>query len=574
MTELALRQSAACDASGFAPLSPDLSPEIAVWTRELRTIWTAAGMTINRFAARYPVDKGTLSRYLNGKRVARDLWFLNTLLAIQAEQGKEVSQEVRDHLTELHLGALKVAHPQQYQVRVVSDALELAQVGQREAERYAHALEEQLADRIRQIEELSDQHSQLRAAWDVDRAAMEAEKDRLEQEVADLEHRLRQAHERIAQTEHRCRHLEDMLGHLQDEPSGERADSTHGDTGARDPAGSISDLPLANPVTAAEMLGAFRKAHATPQALALAVRAANEVSVSTDPGDVTRLLEELRALGAYDAARTWAERVVPVMHVTAPGEAARLLAELRQAGAPDLASELAGRVVAEVSLTTDTDGVARLLGELRQLGVSELANTLAEWAARKVEVSDSWSVVRTLVELRYLQPRFAETLAERAVPDVNATNAYDMLQMLREVRMMKGGALARQLAERAVPSVDIASAFSMAQMLLEVQNIDPRLALILAERTVVTVHRTNPSGIVEILFELRWTGAHDMARTLAERAVRAFEFTGDTKGLREALSAMGADDLIEELSRRRVPSEAKATHLAVDVLGGPGQEPR
>lgn len=136
-------------------------------------------MSINRFAGRYPVDKGTLSRYLNGKLVPRDQWFLNTLLAVLAEQGRAVAQPVRDHLIELQLEALQVAHPHEYKVRRVSDELELAHVGWQEAQRYARSLEEQLADRIRQIEELADKNGQLRAAWDADRVTVEAEKHRL-----------------------------------------------------------------------------------------------------------------------------------------------------------------------------------------------------------------------------------------------------------------------------------------------------------------------------------------------------------------------------------------------------------
>ncbi|TDB91622.1 hypothetical protein E1264_01335 [Actinomadura sp. KC216] len=571
MTELTPRQPAACDTPGFKALSPDLEPEVATWVRELRTIWTAAGVTMNRFAGRYPLDKGTLSRYLNGKRVPRDHWFLNTLLAIQAEQGKEVSQEVRDHLTGLHLEALKVAHPQQYQVRMVSDELELALVGQHEAERYVRALQEQLADRIRQIEELTDQHGRLRAAWDDDRAAMAAEKERLEREIAELEHRLQMAQERIAQTEHRCRHLEDILNRLQDGASDERFDSARNNTGSGSPAASVGDLPLTKPDIAAEVLGAFRKADARPQALALAARAADEVSVTSDPGDVTRLLEELRELEAHDAAKTWAERSVPVVRVTAPGEAARLLAELRQAGAQDLALELAVRVVTEISLTSDTGDVAQLLGELRRLNVREPAWTLAKWAARRVDVSDSWSVVRLLAELRRLHPRPALMLAERAIPDINVTNAYDMVQMLRELRELHAWPLAKALAERVVPAVDIAGTFTMAQMLQEVRKVDPQLALALAERTVLVIDGTNPSDIAMMLAELQETGAHSLAMALAERAVPIVDLAGDVAVLLDELWAINAHGQREDLLLRCRSREANTTHLAVDVLGRAGQ---
>jgi hypothetical protein len=112
-------------------------------------------MTQNRFAAANPIDKDTLSRYLNGKRVPRDHWLLDRLLALQAEKGKEVSQEVREHLIDLQLAALHTAHPHEYRVRLVSDRLELAVIGQREAEQFAEHLKAQLADRQRRIDELT-----------------------------------------------------------------------------------------------------------------------------------------------------------------------------------------------------------------------------------------------------------------------------------------------------------------------------------------------------------------------------------------------------------------------------------
>ncbi|MFI0405698.1 hypothetical protein [Actinomadura sp. 3N508] len=56
------------------------------------------------------------------------------MLAIKAEQGMDVSPQVRDHLTGLQLAALQVAHPHEYRVRLVRDELHVAVVGQREAE--------------------------------------------------------------------------------------------------------------------------------------------------------------------------------------------------------------------------------------------------------------------------------------------------------------------------------------------------------------------------------------------------------------------------------------------------------
>ena len=172
------------------------------------------GLSMNQFASLHPIDKGTISRYLNGQRVPRDRWFLDKLFAIQADYGQPVTPAVREHLARLQLCALEVAHPHEYRVRRVSDELEIALTGKLEAERYARALVEQLADRNRQVSELAEAKGRLRAAWDADRVAMQADCERLTREIGQIAGQLHLAQERTAQAERRCQLLEDLLDHL------------------------------------------------------------------------------------------------------------------------------------------------------------------------------------------------------------------------------------------------------------------------------------------------------------------------------------------------------------------------
>jgi hypothetical protein len=113
-----------------------------------------------------------------------DFWSFNTpaameLLTIQADNGKPVTAAVREHLERLQLRALETAHPHEYRVRRVSDQLEIALTGKREAERYAHALEEQLAELHHQVLELAEDKGRPRAAW-------EAEYKRLNRETGEI----------------------------------------------------------------------------------------------------------------------------------------------------------------------------------------------------------------------------------------------------------------------------------------------------------------------------------------------------------------------------------------------------
>jgi DNA-binding NarL/FixJ family response regulator len=199
---------------GFRPLDPRLSAEVLAWVAELRTIWCAAGLSMHGFASLHPIDKGTISRYLNGQRVPRDRWFLDKLLAIQADNGQPVTPAAREHMTNLHLRALAVAHPHEYRVRLISEELEIALTSRQEAQRYARSLEEQLVERNRLVQELTDDKGRLRAAWDAERATAQAVFDELTREVNEITGQLHLAWQQASHAEQRCLQLEELLDRL------------------------------------------------------------------------------------------------------------------------------------------------------------------------------------------------------------------------------------------------------------------------------------------------------------------------------------------------------------------------
>jgi len=102
------------------------------------------------------------------------------------------------------MSALEAAHPHEYRVRLVKDELEIALTGKQEAERYARALEKQLADRSREMQEMTEDRNRLRAALD-------AEYARLIQEVDELTVDLDLARTRSVRAEQRCVELESVL---------------------------------------------------------------------------------------------------------------------------------------------------------------------------------------------------------------------------------------------------------------------------------------------------------------------------------------------------------------------------
>jgi transcriptional regulator with XRE-family HTH domain len=241
-------------ASVLKPLDPDLRAEVRVWVDELRAVWQAAGLSMGQFAVLHPFDKGTISRYLSGHRVPGERHFLDTLLTTLESYGRPVTPAVRDYLTGLQMRALEAAHPHEYRVRLVKDQLEAAVTGRVEAERYARALEQQLTERSREIQELTDDRNRLRATLD-------AEYARLMQEIEKLSADLDLARSRSARADQRCTELEavlDLIDPAYDDP----AYGEPGATTAVSPAvpsadwGSIAArvLPLDDPYAVADFL--------------------------------------------------------------------------------------------------------------------------------------------------------------------------------------------------------------------------------------------------------------------------------------------------------------------------------
>lgn len=196
-------------APGLKPLDPVLRPEVRVWVDELRAVWQATGLSMGQFAVLHPFDKGTISRYLSGHRVPGERHFLDTLLTTLESYGRPVTPAVREYLTGLQMRALEAAHPHEYRVRLVKDELEVALTGRLEAERYARALEGQLAGRNREIQELTEDRNRLRATADAEYARLMREIEKISQDLA-------LARSRSARADQRCEELEaviDLMGH-------------------------------------------------------------------------------------------------------------------------------------------------------------------------------------------------------------------------------------------------------------------------------------------------------------------------------------------------------------------------
>ncbi len=201
------------------------------WSGELKRLFDSVDVSINRFCKANPlVDKGTLSRYLNGKRVPQSRWLLDRLLALRAEAGTPLADQARDHLIGLQLAALQVAHPHDYRIRIATDELNVTLTALRESQRHVRHLEEELHHRNRQLADLLQANAQMRTAWDTDRvatqAAAQAAIEGLHREVAELTAQLAHARRHHEQVDARCRALESLLDQLSAGNGQEAAESS------------------------------------------------------------------------------------------------------------------------------------------------------------------------------------------------------------------------------------------------------------------------------------------------------------------------------------------------------------
>jgi hypothetical protein len=291
-------------ASALKPLDPDLRPEVRVWVDELRAVWQATGLSMGQFAVLHPFDKGTISRYLGGHRVPGERHFLDTLLATLESYGRPVTPAVREYLTGLQMRALEAAHPHEYRVRLVKDELEVALTGRLEAERYARGLEEQLAERNREIQDLTEDRNRLRATLD-------AEYARLIQEIEKLSNDLRLARSRSVRADQRCAELEAVLDLMDQAYPGQTQDADAPPAAPYTDWSSIASrvLPLEDPYAVADFLSLLDRLGLRDYAEQLADRvSANFSDWRHSPDDMKKqdgllpLLATMNRLRLYDQA--------------------------------------------------------------------------------------------------------------------------------------------------------------------------------------------------------------------------------------------------------------------------------
>jgi hypothetical protein len=518
----------------LALLSPDLSPQVMAWAKELRALFIPLGMSISLFSRLHPIDKGTVSRYLNGKRVPADRWFLDKVLTLRTTAGIPVTDEVRTHLVDLQEAALKVAHPHEYRVRKISDELEVAVTRWKEAERFAQSLEQELTELTQTLQDLLAEKDLVRTAWDEDRR-------RYHQEITELTRQLKLARNRARRAERRVKALEEVLNQLESQQTATGSFST--DISSNDPraaaglldglrrAGAdaqiallveripVDRLNLNDTYAVIGLLDALRRVGAGAQIALLVERIPVDSLNLNDTYAVIGLLDALGRVGADAQIAMLVQRISAVrlhsLHVTI-----RLLDALRRVRAHDQITALVERISDLPIDLNDAQAVADLLDGLRRVGADTQIAMLIE-RIPKLAVKNEYSMIRLLDALRRIRAHDQITMLVERIPDffLDLRSAYPAIELLNALRRVRARAQIAVIAHRAARDVVLDDANALATLLRTLQRVETIDQLIhLADRIATNAPVDAPHSVTRLLTALKEVGAESHANTLAKRA--------------------------------------------------------
>ncbi|MFF2626631.1 SpoIIE family protein phosphatase [Kitasatospora griseola] len=173
-------------------------PEVAAFTAFLGQLFQGLRISLTRYAARCNRDKGSVSRYFSGARIApKD--FVDELLRQVAETtGEFVTPEVQEHVHRLRMEALRVRNASRHEVEQLRDRLgaaerelQLAGVRERHLLRSLEATEaqaQQAEQRYRRLE--ADRAAARYGAGELERWADGPETEQVREELRFLKREL------------------------------------------------------------------------------------------------------------------------------------------------------------------------------------------------------------------------------------------------------------------------------------------------------------------------------------------------------------------------------------------------
>ncbi|MFI8787117.1 hypothetical protein [Streptomyces sp. NPDC055105] len=200
-------------------------PEVAALATALATLFNGLEIPQQRYAVRVAMDKSTVSRYLNGRRVATQEFVDRLLVELERYKQVPITEETRIRIRRIRLEALKATDPQAFELEDLRDKIDSSQRIIRQYRRQQEALELLLDQKESAAHAANRQLDQLRSDWVAERIQSEVsilelsgqnmrheeEQERLEGEICDLKEQIAQLSELQRKAEGRCRELEEKL---------------------------------------------------------------------------------------------------------------------------------------------------------------------------------------------------------------------------------------------------------------------------------------------------------------------------------------------------------------------------
>jgi transcriptional regulator with XRE-family HTH domain len=200
-------------------------PEVAALATELTKLFKGLEIPQQQYAVRVTMDKSTVSRYLNGRRVPTQDFIDRLFVEIERHRGVAITPEARLSIQRMRMTALKLTDPQAFELEDLRDQVDRSHRRVKQLLRQQEALELLLDRKEEDAKKYKNQLELLRGDWIADNIELETsalevsaenkrikeEKQNLQQEIKDLKLQLSELMERRIDAEERCTELEDRL---------------------------------------------------------------------------------------------------------------------------------------------------------------------------------------------------------------------------------------------------------------------------------------------------------------------------------------------------------------------------
>ncbi|MFE3109730.1 PAS domain S-box protein [Kitasatospora indigofera] len=145
---------------------PELDePEVEAFANFLNQVFAVLATSLTRYAARVKRDKGSVSRYLNGRRIAPEDFVDELLCQVAETTGNPVTDEVRVQAHQLRLEALRVRSPSQHELEQLRESLGAAERELHRANVRERALLEAVVVAQNRATQAEQRYRQLESDW-------------------------------------------------------------------------------------------------------------------------------------------------------------------------------------------------------------------------------------------------------------------------------------------------------------------------------------------------------------------------------------------------------------------------